>query len=59
MFNSQLTRQKVSFNMEVFFAIIGLVFYILPFWFLLRAVRAIEKIANKIEQIPNNESTKK
>ena len=32
-------------------------FYIFPFWLLLRAVRAIEKIAAKIEKIPDNEDT--
>ena len=31
--------------------------YILPFWLLLRAVRALEKIADKIEKIPDNEDT--
>ena len=30
-------------------------FYIFPVWLLLRAVRAIEKIADKIEKIPDNE----
>ena len=33
-------------------------FYILPIWLLLRAVRAIEKIANKIEKVADNEDTK-
>ena len=32
--------------------------YILPVWLLLRAVRAIEKIASKIEQIPDNENAR-
>ncbi len=32
--------------------------YILPFWLLLRVVRAIEKIADKIEKIADNEDTK-
>ena len=32
------------------------VFYILAIWLLLRAVRALEKIADKIEQIPDNEN---
>ena len=29
-------------------------FYILPLWLLLRAVRAIERIADKIEKIADN-----
>ena len=29
-------------------------FYILPLWLLLRAVRAIERIAGKIEKIADN-----
>ena len=32
-------------------------FYIFPFWLLFRAVRALEKIADKIEKIPDNEDT--
>lgn len=32
--------------------------YILSIWLLLRAVRAIEKIANKIERITDNENTR-
>ena len=31
-------------------------FYILPLWLLLRAVRAIERIADKIEKIADNEN---
>lgn len=33
--------------------------YILPVWLLWRAVRSLEKIASKIEQIPDNENTRK
>ena len=44
--------------MEMFFGIIGLALYIFLFWLLLRTVRAIEKIADKIEQIPDNENTR-
>ncbi len=32
--------------------------YILPVWLLLRAVRAIERIADKIEKIAGNENTR-
>ena len=32
-------------------------FYILPFWLLWRVVRALEKIADKIEKIVDNEDT--
>lgn len=32
--------------------------YILSIWLLLRAVRAIERIADRIEQIPDNENTR-
>ena len=31
--------------------------YILPFWLLLRAVRALEKIANNMEKTADNENT--
>ena len=31
--------------------------YILPFWLLWRAVRAIERIADKIERIVDNKNT--
>jgi hypothetical protein len=31
--------------------------YILPFWLLLRAVRALEKIADGIERTADNENT--
>ena len=44
--------------MEMFFGIIGLALYIFLFSLLLRTVRAIEKIADKIEQIPDNETTR-
>ncbi len=33
-------------------------FYILPLWLLLRVVRAIERIADKIEKIAGNENTR-
>ena len=31
----------------------------LPFWLLWRSVRALEKIASKIEQLPDNENSSK
>ena len=33
-------------------------FYILSFWLLFRAVRAIERIADKIEKIADNENAR-
>ena len=33
-------------------------FYILSFWLLLRAVRAIERVASKIAKIVDNENTR-
>ena len=44
--------------MEIFFSIIVLALYIFLFSLLLRTVRAIEKIADKIEQIPDNENSR-
>ena len=32
--------------------------YILPIWLFLRAVRAIERIADKIEKVADNENTR-
>ena len=43
--------------MEVLWAVIVLAFYILPFWILFRAVRALERIADKIERITDGENT--
>ena len=44
--------------MEVFSAIIVLAFYIFLFRLLLRAVRAIERIADKIGKFADNENTR-
>ena len=43
--------------MEAVWAVIVLAFYILPFWFLFRAVRALERIADKIERTTDSENT--
>ena len=39
-------------------AIAMLAAYILLFWLIVRAVRAIERIANKIEKIVDNQNTR-
>ena len=43
---------------EFLILLLGVVFYILPLWLLRRAVRALEKVADKIEQIPDNKNTR-
>ena len=44
--------------LEFFSMSLVAVFYILPLWLLLRAVRAIEKIANRMERIADNENVR-
>ena len=39
-------------------AIMMLVLYILLFWLIFRAARALERIADKIERIVDNENTR-
>ena len=58
----QLQRQEVKLNMDFFSAFFPILLmaplYILPFWLLLRAVRALEKIANSMEKTVGNEDTR-
>lgn len=44
--------------LEFFSISLMAVFYILPLWLLWRAVRAIEKIANRMERIADNENVR-
>lgn len=60
--NRQLRCQEVKNNMDFIGAFFPLLLiallYILSFWLLLRAVRAIERIAAKIAKIVDNENTR-
>ena len=51
------STRKLRLNIELFLAIIVLVCYIFSFWIIIRVVRAIERIASKIEKIVDNENT--
>ena len=44
--------------LEFFNLFLVAAFYILPLWLLWRAVRAIEKIANRMERITDNENAR-
>ncbi len=38
--------------------LVAIAFYIFIFWLVIRAVRALEKIADRVNRIANNENTR-